>query len=201
MGSCIIRQLQKNKKQIMMMIIKLKIVIMIIIMMKMTNLYFSADDVVAWTNQVLKLPPLLVASLFLCFFLCLCLLCTIMNTRENIKKVKIWSKKRISWEKEANEQSKCLPIEIIINWRKFYSVSRPCTSIYDNRLNICHIELNFLIERIMIIIIIIYIIIITIIIFIINLLLIIIIITINIIQSSSSSSSSYFSLISFFQET
>ena len=84
----------KNKKQIMMMIIKLKIVIMIIIMM--TNLYFSADDVVAWTNQVLKLPPLLVASLFLCFFLCLCLLCTIMNTRENIKKVKIWSKKRIS---------------------------------------------------------------------------------------------------------
>ena len=110
----------------------------------------------------------------------------------------IFDELRISWEKEANEQSKCLPIEIIINWRKFYSLSRPCTSIYDNRLNICHIELNFLIERIMIIIIIIYIIIITIIIFIINLLLIIIIITINIIQSSSSSSS-YFSLISFFQ--
>ena len=41
----------KNKKQIMIMIIRLKIVIMIIIMMKMTNLYFSADDVVAWTNQ------------------------------------------------------------------------------------------------------------------------------------------------------
>ena len=137
----------------------------------------------------------------MCFFLCLCLLCTIMNTGENIKKVKIWSRKRISWEKEANEQSKRLPIEIIINWRKFYSVSRPCTSIYDDRLDICHIELHFLIERIMIIIIIIYIIvIIIIIIFIINLLLIIIIITINIIQSSSSSSSSsYFSLILIFQ--
>lgn len=105
--------------------------------------------------KVLKLPPSLVASLFLRFILCLCLLCTIMNTRENIKKVKIWSKKRISWEKEANEQSKCLPIEIIINWRKFYSVSRPCTSTYDDRLNICHTELHFLIERIMIIIIII----------------------------------------------
>lgn len=137
---------------------------------------------------------MLVASLFLCFVLCLCLLCTIMNTGENIKKVKIWSRKRISWEKEANEQSKCLPIKIIINWRKFYSVSSPCTSIYDDRLNICHIELHFLIERIMIIIITIYIIVIIIIIFIINLLLIIIIITINIIQSSSSSSS-YFSLI------
>ena len=36
-----------------MMIIKLKIVIMIIIMM-MTNLYFSTDDVVAWTNQSSK---------------------------------------------------------------------------------------------------------------------------------------------------
>ena len=175
-------------------------VIIIIIMMKMTNLYFSADDVWHGLIKVLKLPPLLVASLFLCFILSLCSLCTIMNTRENIKKVKIWSKKRISWEKEANEQSKCLPIEIIINWRKFYSVSRPCTSIYDDRLNICHIELHFLIERIMIITIIIYIIIIIIIIFIINLILIIIIITINIIQSSSSSSSSsYFSLISFFQ--
>ena len=44
----------KNIKQIMMMIIKLKIVIMIILMMKMTNLYFSADDVVAWTNQSSK---------------------------------------------------------------------------------------------------------------------------------------------------
>ena len=36
------------------MIIKLKIVIMIIIMMKLTNLYFNADDVVAWTNQSSK---------------------------------------------------------------------------------------------------------------------------------------------------
>ena len=44
----------KNVKQIMMMTIKLKIVIVIIIMMKMTNLYFSADDVVAWTNQSSK---------------------------------------------------------------------------------------------------------------------------------------------------
>ena len=38
----------------MMMIIKLKIVIIIIIMTKMTNLYFSTDDVVAWTNQSSK---------------------------------------------------------------------------------------------------------------------------------------------------
>ena len=44
----------KNIKQIMMMIIKLKMVITIIIMMKMTNLCFSADDVVAWTNQSSK---------------------------------------------------------------------------------------------------------------------------------------------------
>ena len=86
-------------------------------------------------------------------------------------------KNRISREREANEQSGCLSIKIIINWRKFYSVSPPCASIYGDRLNICHIELHFLVGRIMIIIIIIYIIIIIIFI---NL---IIIVIITIIQS------------------
>ena len=184
----------KNIKQIMMMIIKLKIVIMIILMMKMTNLYFSADDVVAWTNQSSKTTS--VARCVFVFVFLLVFMFTLHHHehRGEHKKSKDLIKKRISREKEANEQSKFLPIEIIINWRKFYSVSRLCTSIYDDRLNICHIELYFLIERIIIIIITIYIIVIIIIIFIINLVLIIIIITINIIQSSSSSSS-YFSLI------
>ena len=167
---------------------------MIIIMMKMTNLYFSADDVVAWTNQGSKTTY--VARCVFVFVFQLVFMFTLHHHEHQgeHQKSKDLIKKRISREKEANEQSKFLPIEIIINWRKFYSVSRPCTSIYDGRLNICHIELHFLIERIMIIIITIYIIVIVIIIFIINLLLIIIIITINIIQSSSSSSS-YLSLI------
>ena len=183
----------KNIKQIMMMIIKLKIVIMIILMMKMTNLYFSADDVVAWTNQSSKTTSV-ARCVFVLAFLLVFMFTLHHHEHRGEHKKSIDLVKKTHFLRKRSKRAKCLPIEIIINWRKFYSVSRPCTSIYDDRLNICHIELYFLIERIIIIIITIYIIVIIIIIFTIKFLLLIIIITINIIQSSSSSSS-YFSLI------
>ena len=46
---------------------------MIILMMKMTNLYFSADDVVSWTNQSSKTTSVarcvfVLCSLFFFFF-------------------------------------------------------------------------------------------------------------------------------------